>query len=380
MKKFEDFPYIKNAVSFIIAGIVLIAVYFLILNFQLVADQIDKLLSILTPFIYGLFIAFLLSPMVYWFEHRALVVFKWKTKTKHVISVVLTLVVTLEILVLFFSFIIPQLVTSISSISENLPQYIETFKRFGIPFIETYIPNVTWLTDILSSTESLLNSVLTLLQDYLPTILSYSMQFSRTVLNIFLAMTLAVYLLLDEIAFVRQFKRFSYALLGQHIGDEVVNVSTLLTYMVRKFILGKALNSFIMGILCYVAMLLLNLEYPVFMSALFGVTNMIPFFGPFIGGAIGAILLFLENPMHALWFILLVIALQNLEGSVLSPWLIGDSMGLPGLWVMFAILFGGGYFGIVGMFLGVPFFAVIYLLMKRFVDRRLESDQIKVNE
>lgn len=380
MKKFEDFPYIKNAVSFIIAGIVLIAVYFLILNFQLVADQIDKLLSILTPFIYGLFIAFLLSPMVYWFEHRALVVFKWKTKTKHVISVVLTLVVTLEILVLFFSFIIPQLVASISSISEHLPQYIETFKLFGIPFIETYIPNVTWLTDILSSTESLLNSVLTLLQDYLPTILSYSMQFSRTVLNIFLAMTLAVYLLLDEIAFVRQFKRFSYALLGQHIGDEVVNVSTLLTSMVRKFILGKALNSFIMGILCYVAMLLLNLEYPVFMSALFGVTNMIPFFGPFIGGAIGAILLFLENPMHALWFILLVIALQNLEGSVLSPWLIGDSMGLPGLWVMFAILFGGGYFGIVGMFLGVPFFAVIYLLMKRFVDRRLESDQIKVNE
>lgn len=380
MKKFEDFPYVKNALSFIIAGIVLIAVYFLILNFSVVSAQIDKLLGILTPFIYGLFIAFLLSPMVYWFEHRALLIFKWKAKTKHIISVILTLVVTIEVLVLFFSFIIPQLVTSISSISEHLPQYIETFKLFGIPWIETYIPDVTWLTDILSSTESILTSLLTLLQDYLPTILSFSMQFSKTVLNIFLAMTLAVYLLLDEEAFVRQFKRFSYATLGQHIGDEVVNVSTLLTYMVRKFILGKALNSFIMGIICYVSMLLLNLEYPVFMSAMFGVTNMIPFFGPFIGAAIGAVILILENPMHALWFILLAIALQNLEGSVLSPWLIGDSMGLPGLWVMFAILFGGGYFGIVGMFLGVPFFAVIYLLMKRFVDRRIEDNQIKVNE
>lgn len=107
---------------------------------------------------------------------------------------------------------------------------------------------------------------------------------------------------------------------------------------------------------------------------------MIPFFGPFIGGAVGVFILFLENPTHALWFLIIVLVLQNLEGSVLSPLLIGDTMGLPGVWVMFAILVGGGYFGILGMFLGVPVFAVIYLVVKQFVDHRLSDKQIELEE
>lgn len=380
MRKFDDYPYVKNAISFIIAGLVLLMAYFTLQNFATVQAMTSRFMAVIAPFIYGVSIAFLLSPMVYWFEHRVLVIFKWKTRTKHVLSVILTLIAVTEIIVLFFAFVIPQVITSVANISGLLPSYITTLNGYLKPYMDAYLSGSTWINDLLSSSESLMSQALTLLQNYLPNILDFSVKVSQTIVNLMLALTLAVYLLLDEKAFSRQFKRFLYAVFGQRIGDEVVLHANLTSFMLHKFILGKALNSFIMAVLCYLAMLILNIEYPVFMSSLFGITNMIPFFGPFIGGAVGLIILLIENPTHALYFLIIIIVLQNIEGSVLGPIIIGDSMGLPGLWVMFAIIVGGGYFGILGMFLGVPVFAVIYLILKRFVDHRIQSRQLKVDE
>ena len=376
MNKLNDNPYVKNALSFIIAGIVLIGVYFTVQNLQWVHDTLAKFLSIVEPFIYAIALAFLISPLVYWFEHRALGAFKWKTKFKHVVAVVLSFVVMIEVIILFFAFIIPQLVISVSNISEHFPSYIQSFNVYVIPYIREYLSDTTWLTDLLNSSTDIVSQGLSLLQQYLPNVLDISLKVSRTILNLTLAIVLALYLLFDEAMFIRQFKRFMTAFFGTKISDGFVNIANLTSFMIHKFILGKALNSVIMGVICYITMLLLGIDYPVFMSTLFGVTNMIPFFGPFIGGAIGVFILFLENPTHALWFLAIVLVLQNLEGSVLSPLLIGDTMGLPGVWVMFAIIVGGGYFGILGMFLGVPVFAVIYLVIKRVVDDRLKAKEI----
>lgn len=378
MKKFDDIPFIKNALTYIFAGIVLLVVYFVIQNLDIVLAQFSKFFDILTPLIYGVVIAFLLSPLVAWFEKKALNILKTKPGIKHIIAVVLTLIVTIEVLILFFSFIIPQLIASLSMISERMPYYVQELRKWLIPLLDQYNIQNSWLDAIMNSSEDLLGKLTELLQTYLPDILDYSLQFTKTVFNLILSLTLAVYLLLDEKAFVLQSKKFIYAMGGQKIGDEVVSFIDLTSFMLHKFILGKALNSLILGVLCYLAMLVIGLEYPVLMSSLIGVTNMIPFFGPFIGGAFGAMILVLENPIHAVWFIILASVLQQIEGSILSPWIIGDSMGLPGLWVMVAIIVGGGYFGIVGMFLGVPFFAVLYLLSKRYIDKKIEKDQLDI--
>lgn len=378
MKKFDDIPFIKNAITYIFAGIVLLVVYFVIQNLDIVLAQFSRFFDILAPLIYGVVIAFLLSPLVSWFEKKALNILKTKPGIKHIIAVILTLIVTIEVLILFFSFIIPQLVASLSMISERMPYYLKELRTWLIPLLNQYNIQNSWLDAIMNSSEDLLGKLTELLQAYLPDILDYSLQFTKTVFNLILSLTLAVYLLLDEKSFILQSKKFIYAVGGQKIGDEVVSFIDLTSFMLHKFILGKALNSLILGVLCYLAMLVIGLEYPVLMSSLIGVTNMIPFFGPFIGGAFGAMILVLENPIHAVWFIILASVLQQVEGSILSPWIIGDSMGLPGLWVMVAIIVGGGYFGIVGMFLGVPFFAVLYLLSKRYIDQKIERDNLDI--
>lgn len=169
-----------------------------------------------------------------------------------------------------------------------------------------------------------------------------------------------------------------YVLVGQKSGDYLVDLSRLSSNMVHRFILGKMLDSLIIGLICYIGMLILGLSYPVLLSVIIGVTNMIPVFGPFIGAIPGALILILVDPFQALWFVLFIIVLQQFDGNYLGPRILGDSIGLPSLWIMFAIIVGGGYFGVIGIFLGVSIFAVIYIVSKKIVANKLERESIKI--
>jgi len=342
--------------------------------FKLLSD----LGSVLTPFMYGLIFAFLMGSIVVFFEQKALISFKWKKNTKRLVSVILTLLITLEIIVLFFSFIIPQLITSLSSITEKLPQYIIVVEDLLGDWLINYRIQNEWVNLILNSSEDLLVNFLTTIQSYIPLILDYSWQFTKMVFNLLLGIAIAMYILIDKERFSLQTKKVLYVLVGQKSGDYLVDLSRLSSNMVHRFILGKMLDSLIIGIICYIGMLILGLSYPVLLSVIVGVTNMIPVFGPFIGAIPGALILILVEPFQALWFVLFIIVLQQFDGNYLGPRILGDSMGLPSLWIMFAIIVGGGYFGVVGMFLGVPIFAVIYIVSKKIVANKLERDSIKI--
>jgi len=327
---------------------------------------------------YGLIFAFLMGPIVVFFEQKALISFKWKKNTKRLVSVILTLLITLEIIVLFFSFIIPQLITSLSSITEKLPQYIIVVEDLLGDWLINYRIQNEWVNLILNSSEDLLVNFLTTIQSYIPLILDYSWQFTKMVFNLLLGIAIAMYILIDKERFSLQTKKVLYVLVGQKSGDYLVDLSRLSSNMVHRFILGKMLDSLIIGIICYIGMLIIGLSYPVLLSVIVGVTNMIPVFGPFIGAIPGALILILVEPFQALWFVLFIIVLQQFDGNYLGPRILGDSMGLPSLWIMFAIIVGGGYFGVVGMFLGVPIFAVIYIVSKKIVANKLERDSIKI--
>ena len=148
--------------------------------------------------------------------------------------------------------------------------------------------------------------------------------------------------------------------------------------MFNSFIIGKTVDSLIVGVICYIVMLIFRWPYPVLISLIIGVTNMIPVFGPFIGAIPALFLLFIVDPSAALWFALFIIILQQIDGNIIGPLILQDSMGLPSLWIMFAIILGGGFFGLVGMFLGVPVFAVVYVIIKEIVNQRLIDKEIEV--
>jgi predicted PurR-regulated permease PerM len=378
MKKWLDSSHISLILSITLAGLFIVAIYFAILNINVFIGLINDLGSVLTPFMYGLILAFLMSPIVSFFEMKAFASFKWKKSTKRILSVLLSLLITFEIIVLFFSFIIPQLIISLSSISEKLPEYIVIVEDLLGEWLVSYRLDNEWVNLLLDSSEDLLVTFLKTIQGYLPLILDYSWQFTKMIFNLLLGIAIAMYVLIDRELFSLQAKKLIYFISNQKTGDYLIDLSRLSSSMVHRFILGKMLDSFIIGVICYVGMLVLGLSYPLLLSVIVGVTNMIPVFGPFIGAIPGALILLLVYPFQALWFILFIILLQQFDGNFLGPRILGDSMGLPSLWIMFAIIVGGGYFGVVGMFLGVPIFAVIYIISKKIISNKLEKDSIQI--
>ena len=378
MKKWLDSSHLSLILSITLAGLFIVAIYFAILNINVFIELINNLGSVLTPFMYGLILAFLMSPIVSFFEMKAFASFKWKKSTKRILSVLLSLLITFEIIVLFFSFIIPQLIISLSSISEKLPEYIVIVEDLLGEWLVSYRLDNEWVNLLLDSSEDLLVTFLKTIQGYLPLILDYSWQFTKMIFNLLLGIAIAMYVLIDRERFSLQAKKLIYFISNQKTGDYLIDLSRLSSSMVHRFILGKMLDSFIIGVICYVGMLVLGLSYPLLLSVIIGVTNMIPVFGPFIGAIPGALILLLVDPFQALWFILFIILLQQFDGNFLGPRILGDSMGLPSLWIMFAIIVGGGYFGVVGMFLGVPIFAVIYIISKKIISNKLEKDSIQI--
>lgn len=378
MKKWLDSSHLSLVLSIVLAGLCIVAIYFSILNIEVFIKLFKDLADVLTPFMYGLILTFLMSPLVKFFEMKAFMSFKWKDRTKRIISVILSLLITFEIVILFFSFITPQLILSLSSISEKLPEYTLIVDNLLGDWLINYRIENEWLNLLLNSSEDLLVNFFQLLQSYIPLILDYSLQFTKMIFNLLLGITIAMYVLIDLERFSLQTKKIVYFLLGQKSGDYLIDLSRLSSKMVHRFILGKMLDSFIIGLICYVGMLLIGLPYPILLSVIVGVTNMIPVFGPFIGAIPGAIILLLVNPIQSVWFVLFIMLLQQFDGNYLGPRILGDSMGLPSLWIMFAIVVGGGYFGIIGMFLGVPIFAVIYIVFKNIISNRLEKESINI--
>lgn len=378
MKKWLDSTHLSMIISLIIAGLFILIIYFMFLNFNLILKLLANLIAVLSPFMYGLSIAFLMGPLVRFFEMKVLVGFKWKQKLKRLISIIVSLLITIEVIILFFSFVIPQVILSISSISEKLPQYMREIENLlGANFI-AYRETYDWLNVLVDSSEDLLLSLFNSLQTYLPYLLNYSIQITKTIFSLFMGLAIAVYILLEKERFSLQIKKLMYALFGQLSGDYLIDLSRLSSKMIHRFILGQSFDSLIVGILCFIGMSFMGLAYPVLISVMFGVMSIIPVFGPIIGAVPGALILILIEPIQALWFVLYIIVLQQFDGNVLGPRILGDSMGLPSLWIMFAIIVGGGYFGLIGMFLGVPIFAVIYIISKQLITQRLENEAIKI--
>ena len=379
-------PHIKPYLYGMLAGFGAISLsilfFFLIYRFQGFGDAISKLTGILMPFIYGAVIAYLLKPVCNCVEDflRRLLPEKMGAAA-NMLAVTISLLFGILVVYALIMMIVPQLITSVTTLyytaRNNLNDFVDWASHQEIiasnqkllDFIETSYDNLQDMLD---------NIVRTKLVPSMQSLLSGAalgvMSFVTFLKNIIIGVIVSVYLLASRKKFGQQCKMILYSLIKPRWADIILEEILYADKMFGGFINGKILDSAIIGVLCYIACLIFKFPSALLVSVIIGVTNVIPFFGPFIGAIPATLLILIQNPIKALWFVLFVLVLQQVDGNIIGPKILGNTTGLSSFWVLFAILLFGGLWGFVGMIIGVPLFAVIYDVIKKLVFHGLKRN------
>ena len=380
-------PHIKPYLYGMLAGFGAISLsilfFFLIYRFQGFGDAISKLTGILMPFIYGAVIAYLLKPVCNCVENflRRLLPENMGTAA-NMLAVTISLLFGILVVYALIMMIVPQLITSVTTLyytaRNNLNDFVDWASHQEIiasnqkllDFIETSYDNLQ---------DTLDNIVRTKLVPSMQSLLSGAalgvMSFVTFLKNIIIGLIVSVYLLASRKKFGQQGKLILYSLVKPRWANLIMEEIRYADRMFGGFINGKILDSAIIGVLCYIACLIFKFPSALLVSVIIGVTNVIPFFGPFIGAIPATLLILIQNPIKALWFVLFVLVLQQVDGNIIGPKILGNTTGLSSFWVLFAILLFGGLWGFVGMIIGVPLFAVIYDVLKKFVFHGLRRNE-----
>ena len=354
--------------------------FFVLYRFQGLGDAVNKVVDILNPFIYGSIIAYLLRPICNWYDEQLTDILPAKMrKAANTFAVILSMLTGFCIVYLLLIMILPELYTSIQNVWTMMPERVQAFLDWATV---TFGENEQLLQMVESAYESLYVTIDTwtknTLMPYVTNIVSGVGQSVLKVLNFLLdfliGIIVAVYLLLSRKKFAKQGVMLVRSTLPQHWADLALEEIAFVDKMFGGFIDGKIVDSGIIGLLCYFGCLIFKFPNPLLVSAIVGITNVIPFFGPFIGAVPATLLIMLVDPIKGLWFILFVFGLQQLDGNIIGPKILGDRTGLSSFWVLFGIILFGGLWGLVGMVVAVPLVAVLYDLIKRFVFRGLRKN------
>ena len=370
-------PYLAVGLTSFMVIVLSIIVFFFIYRYHGLAENWGVLLGILQPIIMGFVIAYLVNPIVKWMERYLTMWLKSFMKqerkirrTARALSVAGALVFLILIIAVLLAMVIPELYTSIERVAVSLPGQVDAF----ISWVTLYVEEESELTGYL---ESILNRGVDFFENWAQTelfpqtkniltlVTSGAISVVRALFNFVIGLVISIYVLLSKETFIAQAKKVTYAIFPADKGNVLISTVRRANQIFGGFISGKILDSLIIGILCFIGLSVLRMPYTLLVSVIVGVTNVIPFFGPYIGAVPSAILIMLANPIQGLYFILFILVLQQLDGNVIGPKILGDSTGLNSFWVVFAILVGGGLFGVAGMIFGVPLFATIYDIFKK---------------
>ncbi len=368
----------------VLAGILIL--FFLLFKIHAVKNAIYTVISVMQPIIIGFIIAYLTNPIMKFFDKRLrkffVTVLKFKRigyKLSRIVSIILALCIFIGVIAVLVYLIVPELYSSMVSLVETLPEKIDSA--------------TVWITSILDENPKLAEMATSLLDyekqwvetdllgwvtTYAGTIASGVMKTAGFILDLAIGVVVAVYLLLSKEIFKAQTKKVFYAVMKPSLAEGIITVLRKSHRVFGGFIGGKIIDSLIIGMLCFVGVSLLDMPFAILVSAIVGVTNIIPFYGPYIGAIPCLLLITLVDPFKGLYFLIFIILLQTFDGNILGPKIIGDSTGLSPFWVTFAIVLGGGLFGVVGMLVGVPFFAVIYYLINEAIRYRLAKKNMPI--
>ena len=365
--------------------------YFAVGNITVFGSAVSRLVSILAPFIWGLVICYLLSPLMRSVESRLFLPLARKLYRKNkkndgrrfarVLTVIFCEIVLILVLVALVYLIIPQMLSSVQTLISNSGAYIDNLSKWAdglfenYPVLDDYLGGFldnfntnlgNWLeTKLLPRVGSVVSSVTTGVYGV-----------AKSIYNLIIGIIVSIYLLSDKEGFVAAVKRMMYSVFSVETADRLRSGLNFVDRTFMSFLNGKLLDSLIIGIICYIVCSILQMPYTLLVSVIVGVTNIIPFFGPLIGAVPSALIILMVNPTKCLIFVIFVIILQQIDGNIIGPRILGNSTGITGFWVMFSIILGGGLFGFWGLLLGVPVFVVIYSLVTNLIVKKLKRNDL----
>ena len=363
--------------------IIAIIAYWILNHYQIVLSLLSKLLSVLMPFIIGCMIAFVLNVLMIRIEKQlSKVIVNPKLKIlKRVLSILGSIALVVGVVAIIIILIIPELVSAIKVIALSLPEVIDNLQNWTdshsiyLPQLENLINQI----DVESLGNELSKFAKTEFSGMLDSTIDILAVIVNGIVNFVLGLVFAIYILMSKETLKDQTKRLINAYLPSKVADNIFEVARLSRTTFSNFIIGQTVEAFILGALCTIGMIILGLPYAPMVGSLVGITAFIPIIGAFIGGAIGAFMIFTVDYMQAFIFIIFLVILQQLEGDLIYPRVVGSTIGLPSIWVLFAVTVGGSLWGISGVLLGVPIVSVIYSLVKIQVKNREKRLKVKEN-
>lgn len=361
---------VKNVLLIITYSVLLI---FALINYQPILAFIGKIFDLISPFFIAVGIAYVFNIPLKFYLNKL----PEQMKYRKALAAVLALVTILLIFFVIIRIIAPQLQESIGMLIDNVPGYIEKSNEFINKLTAEFEFSEEMLTQINNLIGEASKWLMSFATDLLPRLLSIGKGVTNGIMNLFLALIIAVYMTVSKEKLLNQLKNVLYAFLPEPVNSYVNHAATMANSTFSSFISGQLVEAVIIGVLCYIGCLVLKIPYAPILAVVIGCTNIIPIFGPIIGTFVCAVLIVFVSPIKAVIFIVFGICLQQFESNLIYPKVVGTSVGLSGLWVLFAITLGGGLFGLMGMLLGLPTFAVLYRLCGDEVARRIALKKAK---
>ncbi|RDY29320.1 AI-2E family transporter [Romboutsia weinsteinii] len=378
MNKLKDLK-LKN--QLIISTYIMIFLV-LVIKPTLVPNIISRLITAFKPFLIGGAIAFLLNIPMKLIEDKIIKPlgkkYKRLEKMSRIIALVSTLIIVIVLLSAFMNYIVPQLVDSVSTLTNNIPNYINSLQTY----VTSNLSNLDVLKNIEFDIPSAIQKALLYVGDLTNMIISNLLNFTVSItnffMNLFLGIIISIYILLSKEKLSLQFKKVMYAYISEKKCERIIYIIKLTNHKFSRFILGQSTDGLILGTVFFIVLTLLKMPYALLISILIPMANFVPIFGTYVGITISAFIILMVKPTAVILFLVTILTIQQLDGKFIYPVVVGNSLGLSSLWILLAIIVGGNLFGILGMLLGMPLLGVVYDLVSESVNKRLESKDIKI--
>jgi len=374
------------SISFYILFVIFLGTFIIkaITDWQSVSGILGAFFKVLSPFIIGFCFAFILNPLVLWFQKNVFqkIFHIKKEKTSHILSLICTYVLVIGLLAWLLIVVIPQIYISLVDLIDVISaQYFVIMKKLDELPKKWHNINLDYISDIIKNyTPQLVSYITEITTNLIPLLYNTSITVIKTLSNIIMGIIISVYMLGDKENLMNTAKRFIYAVIPSNGSEGFFRTTRESINIFSSYVVGKTVDSIIIGLITFIAMTVFHLDFSLLISVCVGITNMIPYFGPFIGGAVGVVILLIQSPVSALIFGIMILVIQQFDGLYLGPKILGQSTGLKPLWVIFAILAGGSMFGVMGMLIGVPTVAVLSYILNIFIEYRLKERDIQYNE
>lgn len=378
-------PLNRRSLKYIAAILVMVALaYVVVTEPEKISRFISGVLSVFSPFIIGFCIAYVVNLLMkplerFWtFIWKKLKSQKVVSKLRRPVCLVLSLLIVFGAIFAIVFMVIPAFKETIVSFADNVPQYAKTVEQWYntvVDFLARYnfeLPEIA--LDTAKITEIAKDVISSYGNNVLNTTVNLTTSIVSVVVDLILGVVFSIYALAQKENLTRQANKIVRALFKPDNAKKIIDFTAMTNDIFTRFVTGQLTEACIIGILCFIGMLIFGMPYAAIISVLIGFTALIPIFGAFIGTGIGAFLILLENPLKAFWFVVFIIVLQQLEGNLIYPRVVGKSVGLPGIWVLTAVTIGGGLFGILGMLFSVPVCSVLYVLFRKFVNNRVKDE------